>query len=176
MLVFSLIVFRVLLLQPWLHLNQQTSMLSLPLHPQIFVQNPQLRCLPLLNLREYFLLKRRIYYWEYFREKSSLGVCSHYYYNLTPGGPPLRIPTSTSSLLQLLAQRISAVVSGQTPPTVVTPLPIVPHSASASSLVPAPAQALPDDALLKNFSNTVLWTSYAYYINVCLYFWKVVTP
>lgn len=54
-------------------------------------------------------------------------------------------------MLQLLAQRISAVVSGQTPPTVVTPLPIVPHSASAYFLVPAPAQALPNDDPFEEF-------------------------
>lgn len=63
---------------------------------------------------------------------------------ITPGEPP-RIPTSISLLLQPLAPHISAVVSGQTPRAVATPLPVVPQLASTPSLVPVPIQVLPDD-------------------------------
>lgn len=68
---------------------------------------------------------------------------------VTPGGPPSRIPTLASSLLQLLASHISVVISSLTPPTVATPLLAVPYSASTSSLVPASAQAHPDDGPLE---------------------------
>lgn len=87
-----------------------------------------------------------------------------------PGGPTPRIPTLASSLLQLLAPHVSAVVSNQTPPTIATHLPVVPHSASASSLLPAPVQALPnDDPLRKKFQHSVC-TSYTYCIDVSMFF------
>lgn len=61
------------------------------------------------------------------------------------------IPTSASLLLQLLAPHILVVVSGQTPLAIATPLLVVSHSASAPSLIPSSAQALPDDDPLKEF-------------------------
>lgn len=69
---------------------------------------------------------------------------------VTPGGSPLRIPTSTSLLLQLLPRHISVVVSSQTP-NVATPLPMVSHSAPTSSLVSASTQVVHDNDPLEEF-------------------------
>lgn len=115
MLEFSLIVHQVVLLQPWLLLQQQISRLSPPLRLQILVYNLQLRCLPLPKLHYCFILKRRDLPLGTFQRR----VLPR---NLLPSlrGLPPKIPTSDSSLLQLLPPHSSVVViSGQTSPTVV---------------------------------------------------------
>lgn len=98
----------------------------------------------------FFFLKCGVYHWEHFRESPPSGSAPITTIIVTLGGPPPKILALASSLLQLWPT-FSAVINGQTPPTIATPLLMVAHSASTSSLVPAPAQALLDDHLLEEF-------------------------
>lgn len=87
---------------------------------------------------------------------------------VTLGGPPPKILALASSLLQLWPT-FSAVISGQTPPTIATPLLMVAHSASTSSLVPAPAQALLDDHPLEQFFSAQCDELLMLIASMCIY-------
>lgn len=129
---------------------------------------PSTKVFPASEALLMFFLKRGVYHWEHFRESPPSGSAPITTIIVTLGGPPPKILALASSLLQLWPT-FSAVISGQTPPTIATPLLMVAHSASTSSLVPAPAQALLDDHPLEQFFSAQCDELLMLIASMCIY-------